>query len=55
MSKKIKKILKLKGRTFCTIKIDERFGVEPQVLFGKPNEEMSPLLDEKVLKKEMLN
>ncbi len=55
MSKKIKKILNLKERTFCTIKIDERFGVEPQVLFGKPNEEMSPLLDERVLKKEMLN
>ena len=40
MIKKIKNILKLKERAFCTIKINERFGVEPQVLFGKPNEEM---------------
>ena len=54
LNKKINNILKLKERAFCTIKIDEKFGVEPQVLFGKPNEEMSPLLDQDILKKEML-
>lgn len=54
INEKIKNILKFKERTFCTIKINEKFGVEPQVLFGKPNEEMSPLLDQEILKKEMI-
>ena len=54
ISNKINNILKSKQRTFCTIKIDEKFGVEPQVLFGSPNEEMSPLLESKKLKDEMI-
>jgi hypothetical protein len=38
----------------CNVKVDEDFRVVPQVVFGKPNEDMGPLIPRDIFIKNML-
>ncbi len=51
---KISKIMDSNRAIICNVKVDEDFRVVPQVVFGKPNEDMGPLLPRDVFIKNML-
>ena len=50
----IKEILDYPGALICNVCIDNDFRVIPQVKFGKPNEDMEPLLPREMFKENMI-
>ena len=50
----IEKILASKSPTLCNVKISPQERVLPQVKFGRPNEDMEPLLPREIFNKEMI-
>jgi len=54
LAKKIKTVLKSKGPVFCNIEIQSKHRVIPQVKFGRPNEDLEPLLDRKEFLENMI-
>ena len=44
----IKEIMDFDDALICNVCIDSDFPVSPQVKFGKPNEDMGPLLPENI-------
>ena len=51
---KISNIMASNKAVICNVKIDEDFRVVPQVVFGKPNEDMGPLIPRDIFIKNML-
>jgi len=54
VSGKVRKAFAAKGPVFCDIEIDPARRVIPQVVFGRPIEDAHPLIDRRILKKNML-
>jgi len=54
INRKIRKVLKTKGPVFCNIKIKPSHKVIPQVRFGRPNEDQTPLLSRKEFMENMI-
>ena len=54
LKKTISKAINSKGSFFCDLRIDIKHGVIPQVRFGKPNEDLEPLLPRKEFLENML-
>lgn len=50
----IRKTMDLEGPVLCNIDIDSEHRVAPQVKFGRPNEDLEPLLDRQEFAKEMI-
>ena len=51
---KISMIMDTNKAVICNVRVDEDFRVVPQVVFGKPNEDMGPLLPRDIFIKNML-
>jgi len=54
LNKSISTVLKSKGPVFCNIDISPGHRVIPQAKFGRPNEDLEPLLDRKEFFKNMI-
>lgn len=54
LHKGIKRALNSKCPFFCIIDVHLRHKINPQIKFGRPNEDLEPLLDRKVFMREML-
>lgn len=51
---KISTVIKSIKPTICNVKVDDNFRVIPQVVFGKPNEDMGPLMPRDFFNKSMI-
>lgn len=51
---KISAVIKSSKPTICNVKVDDSFRVTPQVVFGKPNEDMGPLMPRDFFNKNMI-
>jgi len=54
MRRKIREVLRYKGPVLCDVRINKKQRLIPKLEFGRPLEEISPLLDRKEFIKEMI-
>ena len=54
MSEKLQEIVGMKNSVFCNVVVDTAARVVPQVKFGRPNEDMEPLLPREVFRRMMI-
>jgi acetolactate synthase I/II/III large subunit len=54
INKAIDAVLRKKGPVFCNVEINHDHRVNPQVKYGRPNEDSEPLLERKEFLKNML-